>query len=118
MQDTESLRYLHLGDLFVLEAIGMAAFDARQMHMLALGMMMMMRVMLHAVSRCHGRSAILAEAGIVICVTDAILLLPRAVIEWMQQVVLGKERQRTKQSAAIDRGQDALKVAKRKSVVE
>lgn len=50
--------------------------------------------------------------------TDAVFLLSRAIVEGMQQALLNKEGQGTKDRAAVHSGQQAFEVCHREGIVE
>lgn len=92
----KSLWYLHHRDVLLLEAEGLTALQAGQMHVLAF----LVRVM------------------IVIVLAHAVFLLSTAIVNDMQHLLLGKQGQGAEDSAPIRRRQQRLQVAQRKGKVQ
>ena len=80
------------------------------MHVLAFFMMMIMAMIILT-------AAIFFDAGAMF-LTDTILMLPAAVFNDMEHLLVGKKRQGAKDCTTIDGGQQRLKVAQRKGEVK
>lgn len=91
----KSLWYLHHRDVLLLEAEGLTALQAGQMHVLAF----LVRVM------------------IVIVLAHAVFLLSTAIVNDMQHLLVCKQGQGAEDSAPVRRRQQRLQVAQRKGKV-
>ena len=109
VQYLESLWYVYLGDLFVLEAIGMATLRTGDVYVLTV------RVWMFFVMLVLGS---VAMSVAVLVTAHTILLLARSVVERMEQRLVCKERERTEDRGAVNRRQQAFEVAQGKGVVE
>lgn len=96
VQYLESLWYVYLGDLFVLEAIGMATLRTGDVYVLTV------RVWMFFVMLVLG-SVTMSVA--VLVTAHTILLLARSVVERMEQRLVCKERERTEDRGAVNRRQ-------------